>query len=82
MRLTCSQVEAVLTRIQGEFLDTPGLQLTIPQATRHFGLDGAVCEPVLRALAEARVLTVTPEGLFERFYPSCRRGDAPGTHAA
>jgi hypothetical protein len=56
-------------RIQGEFLDSPDLRLTVAQAERHFDLDGMVCEPVLRVLADARVLTVTPEGTYRRLYP-------------
>jgi hypothetical protein len=69
MRLTRNEAEALVMRIQDEFLETPGLQLTIPQAGQHFGLDGVVCEPVLRVLADARVLAVTPEGAFTRFFP-------------
>src|SRR5262245_49857700 len=69
MRLTRDEAEALVMRIQGEFLETPDLRLTIPQAGRHFGLDGLVCGPVLRVLADARVLTVTPEGAFTRLYP-------------
>ena len=66
---TRTQVEALVTRIQGEFLDRPHLRLTVPQAARRFGLSTKVCEPVLQTLADARVLAVTPGGAFERFYP-------------
>jgi hypothetical protein len=69
-------------RIQGEFLETPELQLTIPQAGRRFGLDDAVCEPILRLLANARVLTITPGGGFKRFFPRASPTQQCITHAA
>ena len=82
MRLTRNQAEALVMRIQGEFLEMPELQLTIPQAGRRFGLDRVVCEPILRLLASARVLTLTPEGAFKRFYPRPSRTQSYKTHAA
>ena len=82
MKLTDKQVETLVMRVQGAFLETPALQLTIPQARRRFGLHSAVCEPILRLLADAGVLTVTPQGAFKRFYPRPSRAQACRTRAA
>lgn len=72
MTPTRCQIEGLVLRIQGEFLDTPALRLSIPHAAQHFGLDGVVCDAVLGALADARVLTIAPDGAYERFYPGRR----------
>ena len=82
MKLTRKQAGNLVMRIQGAFLETPALQLTIPQAERRFGLHSAVCEPVLRLLADAGVLTVTPQGAFKRLYPRPSRAQACSTRAA
>jgi hypothetical protein len=37
-------------RIRAEFKEMPGLNLTLQQASRLFGLEPAVCEQVLGAL--------------------------------
>jgi hypothetical protein len=39
-------------RIRAEFNEMPGLNLTLQQASRLFGLEPALCEQVLRALVE------------------------------
>ena len=39
--------EDVLRRIQGEYIEMPGLRLTVAQAQRLWGLDRAVCDAVL-----------------------------------
>ena len=56
----------VLTRVQGEFLEMPGLRLTEPQARRLWGLDAAGCEALLGALVEAKFLFRTRDGAFMR----------------
>ena len=38
----------VLRRVQGEFLEMPGLRLTEPQARRLWGLDAASCGRLAR----------------------------------
>jgi hypothetical protein len=38
------------TRVQAEFREMPGLNLTLPQAVRLFSLEPARCERVLRTL--------------------------------
>jgi hypothetical protein len=62
-------VETLVTRVQGEFLDSPALRLSVPQAERHFGVDRESCEAVLGALVDANVLTRLPDGRYVRFFP-------------
>jgi hypothetical protein len=58
--------DEVLRRVQGEFLEMPGLRLTEPQARRLWGLDAASCEALLGALVEAKFLYRTRDGAFMR----------------
>jgi hypothetical protein len=57
---------ALLTRIRAEYLEMPGLRLTVPQAQRLCGVEGVSCKTVLDALVAERFLcssrmVVTPE---------------------
>jgi hypothetical protein len=56
----------VLRRVQGEFLEMPGLRLTEAQARRLWGLDAASCGALLRALVDANFLFRTRDGAFMR----------------
>ena len=56
----------VLRRVKGEYLEMPGLRLTIAQAQRLWGLDRAVCDALLGALVEAKFLFRTRDGAFVR----------------
>ena len=69
MRTTACRVETLVMRIQGDFLATPALSLTVAQAERRFGLDGPSCEAVLNALADADVLRRSVDGRYTRFFP-------------
>jgi hypothetical protein len=40
----------------------PGLQLTLPQAARLWGLDTRACRDVVEALVESSFLRWTPQG--------------------
>lgn len=55
-----------IRRVQGEFLEMPGLRLTEPQARRLWGLDEASCAALLSALVDARFLCKTRDGAFMR----------------
>ena len=59
--------DEVLRRIQGEFLEMPGLRLTEPQARRLWGLDATSCGAVLGTLMDAKFLFRTRDGAFMRF---------------
>src|SRR5436190_18249185 len=56
--------EDVLRRVQGEFLEMPGLRLTGAQARRLWGLDAPSCEALLGALVDAKFLFKTRDGAF------------------
>jgi hypothetical protein len=58
--------EDVLRRVQGEFLEMPGLRLTEAQAQRLWGLDAASCSALLGAMVDARFLFRTRDGAFIR----------------
>jgi hypothetical protein len=60
------RIEQMLQRIQGEFVEMPGLRLTPAQAQRLWGLDPNVCDAVLGALVDAKFLTKTRDGSFVR----------------
>ena len=59
-------IDDVLRRVQGEFLEMPGLRLTEPQARRLWGLDAVSCSALLEALIDAKFLFRTRDGAFMR----------------
>jgi hypothetical protein len=59
-------VQQVVRRIQGEYLEMPGLRLTTAQAQRLWGLDCAMCDAILGALVDAQFLFRTRDGAFVR----------------
>jgi hypothetical protein len=63
---TTRTTEEVLRRVQGEFLEMPGLRLTEAQARRLWGLDADSCGALLGALVDARFLFRTRDGAFMR----------------
>ena len=62
--------DEVLRRVQGEFLEMPGLRLTAAQARRLWGLDATHCDALLAALVDAKFLFQTRDGAFMRLDPS------------
>ena len=58
--------EEIIRRIQGEFLEMPGLRLTDAQARRLWGLDAATCSALLDALVAAGFLFRTRDGAYMR----------------
>jgi hypothetical protein len=58
--------EEMLRRVQGEYLEMPGLRLTEPQARRLWGLDAASCDALLHALVDSKFLFRTRDGAFMR----------------
>jgi DNA-binding IclR family transcriptional regulator len=57
---------STLERIRAEYLEMPGLNLTLSQVQRLCGVDRAPCEAVLDALVEAKFLHVRPDGTYVR----------------
>jgi hypothetical protein len=57
---------AIVERVRGEFIEMPGLQLTMAQAARLWGLDLTACRKVVDALVDAAFLRWTPAGKIMR----------------
>jgi len=60
------EYDEVLRRVQGEFLEMPGLRLSEPQARRLWGLNAEQCAALLGALVDAKFLFRTRDGAFMR----------------
>jgi hypothetical protein len=60
------RIDDVLQRIQGEFIEMPGLRLTAAQAQRLWGLDRDACSALLGTLVDAKFLARTRDGSFIR----------------
>jgi hypothetical protein len=56
----------MLIRIRSEYLEMPGLRLTVDQARRLWGIEHALCERVLDALVETNFLCVKSDGSYAR----------------
>jgi hypothetical protein len=48
--------EAAIHRVQSDFIEMPGLRLTLPQAARLWAYDVRFCRAVLSSLVETRFL--------------------------
>jgi hypothetical protein len=56
--------ERLVRRIRAEFLEMPGLSLTIEQAQRLWSLEPRACQALLKSLIDSRFLRRTDRGLF------------------
>ncbi len=56
--------DELLARARGEYLEMPGLCLTVSQASRLWGLDPVVCDALLTCLAASGFLRKTAAGAF------------------
>lgn len=59
-------IDDLLRRIQGEYLEMPGLRLTVAQAQRMWQLSSTECEALLAALVDSGFLIQMPGGAFIR----------------
>jgi hypothetical protein len=57
-----STSEDTVRRVRAEFLEMPGLKLTVSQAQRLWGVDRVTCEQVIDVLTESRFLARTRDG--------------------
>jgi hypothetical protein len=57
---------SALNRAKADFIEMPGLQLTLTQARRLWTLDPDLCEAVLRSLVESRFLVRSRHQIFAR----------------
>ena len=60
------EFRTIVERIRSEFLEMPGLRLTMPQASRLWGLDITACEQVVDVLVESTFLRRTGTGAVSR----------------
>ena len=74
------RIDEVLQRIQGEFVEMPGLRLTAAQAQRLWGLEREVCDALLAALVDSKFLEQTRDGAFVRMEGSRPTQFQPGRH--
>jgi DNA-binding IclR family transcriptional regulator len=58
--------QTVLERVRAEYLEMPGMRLTIQQVQRLCGIEPIQCRTVLDGLVEAEFLSVTPDGRYTR----------------
>lgn len=59
-------VEQVTVRIRAEFDEVPGLVLTLPQASKFFGLDHEMTQSVIDRLVDSSFLRKTRDGALVR----------------
>jgi hypothetical protein len=59
-----ADVSRWLHRIEAEYTEMPGLNLTRAQMRRLFDLEAAVCDTLLDALVAARVLRESAAGTY------------------
>ena len=60
------EFQRLVERVRGEFLEMPGLRLTMPQAARLWGLDRPSCEAVVDVLVQCEFLQRTASGAVAR----------------
>jgi hypothetical protein len=56
----------LVDRVRAEFIEMPGLSLTLPQARRLFGLPQEACARILGGLAREGLLRYRPDGSYAR----------------
>lgn len=59
-------IRTLMERVQAEYVEMPGLSVTLPQAQRLWAIDPATCEEVFSRLIATRVLRRTSKGRFVR----------------
>jgi hypothetical protein len=61
-----SNWEQTLQRIRAEFLEMPGLRLTVEQAQRLWHIDGPTCAALLQHLVDVKFLGCSRDGRYGR----------------
>ena len=64
--MSASEVHAVASRVRAEFIEMPGLRLTLPQASRLWGLEPSACRDVIEVLVRSAFLRWTAAGAVAR----------------
>jgi DNA-binding IclR family transcriptional regulator len=58
--------DSLLRRLRAEFLEMPGLRLTLEQAQYRCGVERGLCQRMLDTLVEAKFLCVNQDGTYAR----------------
>lgn len=66
VRVRAVDERRLLDRIRAEFVEMPGLDITLPQAQRLWGLDRLTCEYLCGRLLEEGFLHRTDRGTYVR----------------
>jgi hypothetical protein len=66
MNTMTPRVEEAVQKLKGVFLEIPGTQLSLIDASRLSGLERNTCRMILEALEDVRFLRRAPNGLFVR----------------
>ena len=66
MRTRPDELEFLVARAKSEFIEMPGLRLSIDQGSRLWGLHREECEAVLRVLVDRKFLSVSADGTYRR----------------
>jgi hypothetical protein len=61
-----TEVHAIMSRVRGEFNEMPGLRLTLPQASRLWGIEPSACRDIVDGLVRSAFLRWTPNGTIVR----------------
>jgi len=61
-----SEVHSLAHRVRAEFIEMPGLSLTLPQASRLWGLEPRACRDVIDLLVGSAFLRWTSAGSVAR----------------
>jgi hypothetical protein len=64
--MSASPIDRLRDRIRGEYLEMPGLHLTMEQMQRLCTIERSVCQIVLDALVDEKFLCVTSSGAYAR----------------
>lgn len=64
--MTSPAFSALVLRVRAEFLEMPGLTVTIPQAMRLWGVSSDVCQNVIDVLVGSAFLQRTATGRVVR----------------
>jgi hypothetical protein len=59
-------MQRTVERLRAEFLEMPGLRLTLDQIHRFCGFERSDCSAAVRALVEERFLCTKPDGTYAR----------------
>jgi hypothetical protein len=65
-RTDSAALSTLMEQVRAEYLEMPGLSVTLPQAQRLWGADEPACQEVFSLLVSRGVLRKTSKGRFVR----------------